>query len=368
MREELSEINTFKLSVEAQIQESIECPKCHHKFHLRDEKFDFEQAKKKLPECDELIKECEDEIEELKKQKEELKTKQAKEVQDFNLSIQGEQKEITKIDQSIMLLRTDLKTRRESLKSIKAEKDSLERSIKSLKMMINNKKEDIQEQQTSIKAFEKTLNEIQGSRSNKKEKLKEVGDKIILEEGKLIEPNKKKQECEEYIEKRTKWRLNFKKFKSYLANTAISAIQDQTNYYLERMGTNLEVMIDGYRELSNGDLKEEISLLISRDGLEGEKPGKFSGGEKSKCDLASIIGMQTLINQSSPTGGLNFTFIDEILESNDDVALSYIIKGLNNINRTILLITHVGADNLFQDCNGLIVEKRDKISTIKMAV
>jgi exonuclease SbcC len=366
LEEELREINTFKSTVESQLEESIECPKCHHKFHLRDEEFDYETALTKIPECDEMIKEVNNDIELINQEIKKLTSKKT------TLDTEKENaSKVTRENRSKLVNQLNELSKKKSV--LRTTQASLEESIRKAKLnitsldgMIEIQNKDISSARAKIKEITASIKAVKVSESDKAARLVEYDQKIKVEKEKLIEPEKKKEECEEYIEKRTKWRLNFKKFKSYLANTAISAIQEQTNHYLERMDTNLEIMIDGYRELSNGNLKEEISLFISRDGLEGEKPGKFSGGEKSKCDLASIVGMQTLINQSSPTGGLNFMFIDEILESNDDVALSYIIKGLNNIGRTVFLITHVNPDTIFQDCNGLIVKKENKISEIRV--
>lgn len=159
------------------------------------------------------------------------------------------------------------------------------------------------------------------------------------------------------------WQVRFKQFKSFLANTSISAIEEMTNFFLSKMRTNLTVMINGYRELSNKKLKEEIETLVCRDGLNGERIQKFSGEEKCEINLAAILAFQKIINIASPTGGLNLLFIDEILESADSKALGYIIKSLIPLEQTIFIITHVSPDTIFE-CNQLKVEKVNGISTI----
>lgn len=129
------------------------------------------------------------------------------------------------------------------------------------------------------------------------------------------------------------------------------------------MHSDLLIFIDGFRELSSGKLKDEITIELSRDGLEGESFGKFSGGERATCDLAIILAMQSIINATSISGGLNCLFVDEVLESVDDSGMNDIAACLGNLGQTIVLIAH-SAPNMMVDCNRLTVEKNKGISQI----
>ena len=156
---------------------------------------------------------------------------------------------------------------------------------------------------------------------------------------------------------------HFIAFKTYLANTKISAISQIINSFLEEIGSDIRVSIDGYRVLKSGKLSEKITINLLRDGVECGAFGKFSGGERSRVELASILAIQTLINTSCEDGkGLDFLALDEILEACDYEGISAACDTLNKLHKTSLVITQNPAEENYPYT--LVVTKENGISTI----
>lgn len=156
---------------------------------------------------------------------------------------------------------------------------------------------------------------------------------------------------------------HFVAFKTYLANTKISAISQIINSFLEEIGSDIRVSIDGYRVLKSGKLSEKITINLLRDGVECGAFGKFSGGERSRVELASILAIQTLINTSCEDGkGLNFLALDEILEACDYEGISAACDTLNKLHQTSLVITQNPIEEGYP--HTLVVTKENGISTL----
>jgi DNA repair exonuclease SbcCD ATPase subunit len=110
-------------------------------------------------------------------------------------------------------------------------------------------------------------------------------------------------------------------------------------------------------------LREKITSNILRDGFQEGSFFKFSGGEKSRIEIATISGLQQLINFNTNSGGLDILMIDEILESVDGKGIQLIAKSANKLNKTIGLITHVNVPSE-SDYKIVTIEKRNQISKI----
>lgn len=359
LKQEQKDLNRIISDIEKNISDEIECPKCTHKFILRDKSYNVEEAKESLPnfkkntlEITEKINLSNEKLIKLDDRKIYVKDK-----------ISNEQIDITN---SAKLLKLDL-NRNESLltdlnnkiKNINLSKLDIERNINSNLHKIESINNDIQFQKDEIIKNDKLIN-IEKDRIYESKSVS-ISNNIDTLNNELSTLSSTVENIRNTRKKTIEWQLRFKKFKSFLANNSISSIQTHSNYYLSQMKTNLTTMIDGFRELSSGKMKEEITILVSRDGLNGENFNKFSGGEKSKCDLSCIFAMQKLINMTSKSGGLDLIFIDEVLESIDSDGIKDIVNSLSNLNQTIMMITHVDPDNYFE-CDKLIVEKTNGYS------
>lgn len=150
--------------------------------------------------------------------------------------------------------------------------------------------------------------------------------------------------------------------KTHLSNKTIKNIEDITNFYLNKFETNLNVRIEGYKVLKSGDVREKINIFIVRNGLEEGNFFKFSGGERSRIDICSIIALQRLINNSCSSGGLNLLALDEYVTGLDGKGQEAAIHILKQASITTLLVLHHTTSS-----EGIVVtfEKKDKISRLK---
>lgn len=359
---EIKEYHKFILELEGFIAGEIECPKCHHKFILADKEFNLEEAKKQVIEFNGYQVEAYEKLKEIKSWKDN--------------KIQGDRKDLeSQVSQAQQASIFDANEIKKQIDSIEKEKQQILNGINAIEREISVFEHDIQKTKLNIVSFnhqieiynndiKKYVQKIIEAKEDKnKDAIKGLNDKVEkLQESYNLKTHEL-DTLEFNVAKFNEWEAKFKKFKSFLANQSISQIQGQANYFLDKMKADMFVFIDGFRELSNGKLKEEITIELSRDGLESESFGKFSGGEKSLADLASILAMQNIINLTSSTGGLNFLGIDEILESVDEEGMNDIVNCLNNLNQTIILIAH-SQPNANIDCNKLIIQKYNKISEI----
>lgn len=339
----------------------IECPKCKHHFILADKEFNVDNAKKEI------------ELYNIEKVGDE---KKLIEIKGFLEKVNTDRQELNnKINSEQISLEAEVDKIKEDLNKIENKKLELVRSnnkiageISEFEKQIKTKDQDIKFKENQIVNEEKYITQykldIVEVKKDKNKVAIECKNKDIEDETGLTDTlQTSKDSLLEKIAKIEEWKNKFKRFKSFLANQSISQIQQQSNYFLKKMKSDLMVFIDGFRPLTNGKIKEEITVEISRDGLEGEEFGAFSGGEKSVTDLSCILSMQNIINATSSTGGLNFLGIDEILESVDEEGMNDVSKCLSNLNQTIILIAH-SQPNESIECNKLFIERKNRISKI----
>lgn len=359
IRKENSTLNDL-LKIEAG---EIECPSCQHLFLLND-------GEVSLDECKELIKESREKIQTLEEERED-ECEVLTESQSILTELKDNLRQATEsFNTSIEDLNSDLSDKKKELGEINDEIDTLNTKIRNLKRSnelsienVNEYKEKIEKLEKAIENFKSDIKQIENKPNPIIDQIKKLSNQI-KEQNELIKEIDKELEIEQQsLNELIEWKVYFKKFKSFLANQSLSLIEQQSNSFLKKMKSDNRVRIDGFRELSTGKLKEEISIEVSRDGLVTESFGKFSGGEKAKIDLACILSMQTLINSSCMNGGLDLLFCDEILESADDEAMNSIVHSLSGVDKTVLMIAH-SQPNENLNCNKLVVQKKDGISKI----
>jgi len=158
------------------------------------------------------------------------------------------------------------------------------------------------------------------------------------------------------------WSGNFLKFKTYLSNKTIGVIQAHCNEYLGRVGTDLSLLIEGYKINRDKSVREDITTHVLRDGVNEGVIDKFSGGEEARILVSMILTQQKLINMSCENGGLDLCFLDEIIESVDSQGILGLMNALNSLEQTIVVITH-GTFNQ-EHTNILQVTKTNGNSTI----
>lgn len=287
--------------------------------------------------------------------------------------------ELESVPEKIDILQSLIKGFDTSIKSIESEEKEFEEKISEQEMFeqqIYDLKRKKRKTDSEIEASEDEIILI-GKRIVKKEsEKKEVKAEKVKD--KIDELNDSKLEWEEMIEvlnseieKVNKeigdfefWIVNFGKkgFTTFLVNKAIKSIEGITNSYLQKINSNCQIQINGYTVLKSGDVNEKISIDVIEEGFRTGNYLKYSGGEKGRINLANIFGIQHLINLTCPTGGLNLLTLDEVFEGLDQRGQIEIIKVLENMNITSLVVTHrsqpIGAEN------EIFIEKVDRVSRI----
>lgn len=351
---ELEESKQTLRDLETGLRGLITCPKCTHEF-IPDEEFDVEDARESKPIYEEGINLLQEGINDLKlvlngfKAKYDALDKERevyrKKVKEFN-----NQKAV--IDLKIQRCRNNIKSINDPIKGLLK---NYQTSITTYNTAIENLKANNVKIQTLIDDLKNQKIEDEIAKIQTKIKELDVQRREIEEQIGLKETEKFKHE---------QWIYNFeKKFKSYLANKSVKSIEGLSNLMLKKMNSNLQVQLEGYGLLKNGDLREKITPYVLRDGFNEGSFFKFSGGEKGRLEIATITGIQQLINMNSNSGGLDLLYVDEILEGVDGRGIQSIAKSAKKLNKTICLITHVNIP-VETDYNVVTIEKRNKISKI----
>ena len=168
-------------------------------------------------------------------------------------------------------------------------------------------------------------------------------------------------ELENEMFRKKEWIGRFKSFKMYLAIEQLKNIQLRANNILKAENSDLRIVIEGFKTKADGDIKEEITPYVVRD--EAENFWYYSGGERARVEIALIIAIQGMINESNKWGGLQFLSIDEITEGLSKESLYDVIEALEFIQFPILVTTHISNENA--SCKTLKIVKENGISRIE---
>lgn len=341
-------LNSKKDLLNSQLEGSISCPKCKHRF-IVGEKRDVEDIEKEIEDIEKEMKNS------LKKEKT-LKNKDA-EYEDIIKECEDIEKDIRKKLQIVS----------EKKASLKREKDSIQNSIENLenrkrRLSFENKR--IKEEKESSNSLIEELNEK--IKKVKEEKI-EINTKPIEEKIETLssDHSKKEKEVSEIDRKifnRNEWINRFKEFKMYLASEQIKNIQNKANLILEKEGSDLRLLIEAFKYDSKGNTKDEITPYILRD--DAESFWYYSGGERGRVEIATILAIQEMINSTNPYGGLNFLSIDEITEGLSEQSLYDVIEAMSFIQFPILITTHILNQNA--KCKTLKLVKENGISRIEL--
>lgn len=336
-------------SIEMKLAGVITCPNCHHEFLLKnDDSVDDLKTEKKLSESalkeetekksliDKSIEELDSIIDEYLSLKKETQAEEKK-IIDQQISIRNKLKTLSsqyyEIDESIVRIESDINKLKEQItdnEQLKVHKLKLIDELKTTPL----KKKDTSHLEENIKNLEKEI-------ENKDKEILQVNDKIF---------------------KIQQWTTRFKDFKMYLALEQLKNIQFSANDILKRMGSDLRIMIEGFKKGANGKVKDEITPYVFRNEMESFF--YYSGGEQARCEIALILALQTMINTTKQYGGMNFLLIDEVLESADSLGIENIISSISFLKQPILIVTHV--PKLNEEIRQLKVIKENGISRLEV--
>lgn len=157
--------------------------------------------------------------------------------------------------------------------------------------------------------------------------------------------------------------VHFTMFKSYIARKKIDALSLIVNDFLEKIGSDIRLKLEGFSVTKTEKLRDKISVQVMRDGIDCGSYYKFSGGEKARLNLACILALHTLTNSNCEDGkGLDFIIIDELLDKSDEVGMATYCEALNKLKQTALLITQGGVSESYP--HKLLIVKKHGVSTI----
>lgn len=340
----LSEISTL-------LAGTITCPKCKHEFILKSEKsvadLIKERSKKQEDEKSEekSLEEKSSSILDLEAIKTEcfnLRSEIEKESQEIKNQIRKVENKISDQEISISKTERDIKIKANVI-------ESLEREIEKI----------LVPELASIEEREKSVIE------SKWDKDKESLSGKLIDQIKEIQKSKKASEdkvseYDEKIYKKLQWQERFKDFKRTLSVEQLKNIENEINIILNNMNSDLRLMLEGYKRDAKGNLKEEITPYILRE--EPEVFSYYSGGERVRIELSTIMAIQKLINITNPYGGLDFLHVDEITEGLDSKGLFNIVESMSYVKSPIVITTHVLSESI--NCRQIVVTKENGISKI----
>lgn len=285
----------------------------------------------------------------------------------LNLSPEEIREAIGQLNKETSVLSSKLEKREKSLEKVKKdilraeeqkeEMDNLSYEKNKQQRRINNAQETIKEMQDSIDIYDKQIAELK--RKKKDNKLLNSLNERIADCGKQIDKLVNRlQPIADEIDMIKFWQFNMGKngFSTYLANKSIKIIEGITNSFLRKFGVDISVLINGFKILRSGEVREKIDVFVLNDGITAEQFMSKSGGERGRVTLAGILGIQHLINLSTNGRGLNLLLLDEVFPGIDAMGQEKIIKVLETLGVTIMLITQNVSES-FNNENTLYVVK-----------
>jgi DNA repair exonuclease SbcCD ATPase subunit len=259
--------------------------------------------------------------------------------------------------------KNDIIKARQQVRTLLEDKKNLERRIKTLSEDINSidkKRAVINNEITRINGLIKT-----GKSISLTEVLKPLTSKLNKQKDEKIQVSERlkklKSQKAEYAE--LSFHMGTKGFKTFLANKSIRTIQDICNYFLNKFETNIQTLINGYKVLKSGEVRDKIEIQILKNGVNKGTFKRYSGGEKSRVNVCGILSVNRLINNSVEHGkGLDLLCLDENISYLDSSGQTEIIKILASSGISTILVLHNMTDKPYK--NKVFVQKKQEISTI----
>ena len=384
-----SEMELQISTITKMIDGAIMCPNCGHLFSLENNK-SVGTLKRELKEADEHL-------------------------EWFNKELKGFNKEYSDLSKDYIKKEDEAKKIEEKMTSRKTELDSLYMSVRSLYTKSNNAESVVSTMQRELTNSQNELDRIngkievlrnrlfgeitgllEGRIQNGKIYIEQQASSIEFEKGKLAQYKTTKKELTETPEidfeaslkqslvkyqdelqsaektaknvqfeydKLKEQEINFTMFKSYIARKKIDALSHIVNDFLEKIGSDIRLKLEGFTMTKSGKLRDKISVQVMRDGIDCGSYHKFSGGEKARLNLACILSLHTLTNCNCEDGkGLDFIIIDELLDKSDEVGMKTYCDALNKLKQTSLLITQGAVSEGYP--HKLLITKRQGVSSI----
>lgn len=328
LENELSDSEKMRRKLQVELDSAVTCPECGAEFILKsDADLSPEEIRETMKSLQGIVKELKAELSQQEQQKKALSDKIDK--------AQGAQELLELIDDK-------LRNRRRKISVLKEENDvTLKKRIEKYEKEIENLKQDARDN-ALIAKLSTQIEECQKTEKELRKQIKPV---------------------EEELEMLKFWQFYMGKsgFQTYLANQSVKLIEGITNTYLRKFGVDISVLINGFKVLKSGEVREKIDVFVMNDGMNAEQFMAKSGGERGRITLAGILGIQHLINLSTQGRGLDLLLFDECFHGMDARGQENIIKIFEQMNITILVITQNVSES-FNNENTLYVVKENGVS------
>lgn len=374
--------NREKSELENQLAGVIQCPKCKHEFTLG-ENLDITSARANLSsivkDLDQITKDLakndkdyqdtvangknEREIESaLDKERRQI----AQDITSAESTINNARQECARYEKKVESTNTTLSEIQDKLSKIRKRIfdevfEILDNAYKSSENKIKTIEDNIKTLEGSIQSYEKAIEDAQ--KMSEEDMLASLKKSKEQYQSELQKATANKNEVEGRLNELIAQEATFIEFKTYLANTKISAIAQITNEFLETIGSDIRVALSGYTILKSGKVRDKISVSLLRDGVDCGSFEKFSAGERVRVELASILSMNQLTNLNCEEGkGLDLLIADEVLDSADEQGLASVFKALNKTQITSLVVSHGQVHEGYP--NKITVTKSNGVSSI----
>ncbi len=367
----------------------IICPKCQHKFFAGNDT-SVEEIRKSLVSYRTEMEDKKSMLEKLDKEFDLIEEKavvKEEEVEAINKKIKSrteelnaEYSDLSALSKEIDRVEQDLSSYQKRLTSTENELEKLNGKIEVLRNRLFGEIAGILEGrlmngETYISQQASSIEFSQGQMSQYQKQIREIQDAPETDFAASLQASLKKYRKELQEAEKTaseiqfeydvlkKQELDFVMFKSYIARKKIDALSLVVNDFLEKIGSDIRLRLEGFTVTKTGKLRDKISVQVMRDGIDCGSYHKFSGGEKARLNLACILSLHTLTNANCEEGkGLDFLIIDELLDKSDEVGLATYCEALNKLGQTSLLITQGGVSEGYP--HKLLIVKKQGISTI----
>ena len=384
-----AELETMIARNSALMDGVIICPKCQHKFFV-DGDASVDDVRKALVS--------------LRTEMEEKKTEARKLVEEFNLideKCEAKSEEVNAIVKKAKNRTDALEEEYRALRILSSEVDNAESNVNNLRKKLVASENELDRLNGKIEVMRNRLfgeitGILEGRIMNGKSYIEQQVSSITFVRGQMCQYRQSKKELVEVPEtdfaaslkeslekyqdelqkaeeiaseiqseynKLKEQELNFTMFKSYIANKKIDALSLIVNDFLEKIGSDIRLKLEGFTVTKTGKFRDKISVQVMRDGIDCGSYHKFSGGEKARLNLACILSLHTLTNSNCEDGkGLDFIIIDELLDKSDEVGMATYCEALNKLGQTALLITQGGISEGYP--HKLLIVKKQGVSTI----
>lgn len=389
VRSKIDSISGKIRKLKNQIQGAIVCPKCKHEFFV-DSDITLEEAKKQLADATTALasdqsnektlqtksEECKRQLEDFEKELDEVdnEIRQRKDalsamrriVDDSSSEVESIVSQVTDVQRKINAISNNIDVEQGKVDGlvrnmISEALDKVDNACDKGENYINAQKDKKTSISASIESFEKAIEEVKNGSQD--DFVASLNNSKAKYEKELQNALKELQNAQDEFDRYVVQENHFVDFRSYLANKKVKAISSVTNHFLELINSDLRVEMLGFKKLKNGKIRDKITVNLLRNGMDCGSYAKFSGGERARVNLASILGLQRLTNNSAPKGkGLDLIVLDEILEASDTTGIESSCAALNKLKVTSLMVTQ----NPISDNDGktIVVTKENGYSTI----